>query len=97
MFAYVTLIYGGSKYLDGVILTGLGLRKQNVKYGLVCLITEDCNKYIDIIKIVYDKVIVIPYITPNKKFKDDIIIKNNIFENKFIMLVLNLIYLIKIY
>lgn len=84
MFAYVTLIYGGNKYLDGVILTGLGLRKQNVKYDLVCLITEDCIEYINIIKIIYDKVIVIPYITPNKKFENDIIIKNHIYENKFI-------------
>ena len=30
--AYVSLMYGGDKYLDGVILTGLGLRRQNTKY-----------------------------------------------------------------
>jgi alpha-N-acetylglucosamine transferase len=82
--AYVTLIYGGDKYLDGVILTGLGLRKQNTKYKLICMITEDCKHLIDIINIIYDKVIIVPYITFIKKFDSDIIINDIIFNSTFI-------------
>jgi hypothetical protein len=78
--AYVSLIYGGDKFLDGIILTGLGLRKQNTKYDLVCLLTEDCIKYKDIINIIYDKIIVVPYITP-RNIKDSIKISNNIFKS----------------
>ena len=82
--AYVTLLYGGDKYLDGVLITGLGLRKQRTKFELICLITKDCIKYTNIIKLIYDKVLVVPYITPNKKFYDDILINNNIYEERFI-------------
>lgn len=78
--AFVSLIYGGDKFLDGVILTGLGLRKQNTKYDLVCLITEDCIQYKDIISIIYDKIIVVPYITP-KNINNSIKISNNIFKS----------------
>jgi hypothetical protein len=79
--AYVTLLYGGNKYLDGVILTGLGLRKQDTKFDLICLITNDCSDYIDIIKIIYDKVIIVPYITPKDNINDSIKISKKIFKN----------------
>ena len=40
-YAYVTLLYpnknGTCTYLDGAILTALGLRKQNVKYKIICI------------------------------------------------------------
>jgi alpha-N-acetylglucosamine transferase len=70
-FSYVTLLYpdkyNNVSYLDGVILTGLGLRRQNVKYKLICLITPDVsNDVINIIKIIYDETIVVPYISPLK-------------------------------
>ncbi len=78
--AYVTLIYGGDKFLDGVILTGLGLRKQNTQYELVCLITEDCEEYKDIIKTIYDKVIVVPYISP-RDINNSIKISKKIFKS----------------
>jgi hypothetical protein len=38
--AYVTLLYGGNKYLEGILLTGLGLRKQNIKYYLSIIILQ---------------------------------------------------------
>jgi hypothetical protein len=77
--AYVTLLYGGNKYLEGILLTGLGLRKQNIKYNLICMITEDCIEYKDIINIIYDEIIVIPYITPKEVSFNSIKISNKIF------------------
>ena len=68
-YSYVTLLYpdkyNNVSFLDGVILTGLGLRRQKTKYKLICLITSDIlQEIINIIKIVYDEVIVVPYISP---------------------------------
>lgn len=77
-FSYVTLFYpdkyGNSSFLDGVILTGLGLRRQNTKYKLICLVTPDVSNDIKkIIKILYDEIIVIPYISPLKNAEIKII------------------------
>ena len=68
-YAYVTLLYLNKNkeatYLDGILLTGLGLRRQNTNYDLICLVTPDIsNDIIKIIKIIYDKVVIIPYISP---------------------------------
>jgi alpha-N-acetylglucosamine transferase len=87
-FSYVTLLYpdkhNNVSFLDGVILTGLGLRRQNTKYKLICLITPDVSNDIkEIIKIIYDEIIVVPYISPLKNA--DIKIISNIFSpNDFI-------------
>lgn len=43
-YCYVTLLFSHDNkcdYFEGVILTGLGLRKQKVKYPLICLVTPD--------------------------------------------------------
>lgn len=77
--AYVVLLYGGNRYLEGVLLTGLGLKKQNTKYKLICMLTEDCKEFIDIINIVYDEIIIVPYITPRNMNINSIKILNKIF------------------
>jgi lipopolysaccharide biosynthesis glycosyltransferase len=68
-YVYVTLLFpdkhGKCSFLDGCVLTALGLRKQNVKYKIICMITKDVDyKTINILKIVYDEIIVVPYISP---------------------------------
>jgi hypothetical protein len=68
-FAYLTLLYpdkyNNVSFLDGVILVGLGLRRQKIKHKLVCLVTPDVSEDIkNIIKILYDEIIVVPYISP---------------------------------
>ena len=73
-YAYVTLLYpnknGECTYLDGAILTALGIRKQNIKYKLICMITNDIkDDVIDILKILYDEIISVEYISPIKKLK----------------------------
>ena len=70
-FSFVTLLYPNkyknTSFLDGVILTGIGLRKQNTQYRLICLVTPDVsNNIIKIINIIYDEIIVVPYISPLK-------------------------------
>lgn len=92
-YAYVTLLYPNkhriATFLDGVILTGLGLKKQNVKHKLICLVTPDISNDIkNIIKILYDEVITVPYISPFKnaeiKIISDIFSPNDfINENEF--------------
>ena len=69
LYCYVTLLYPDKhknvSFLDGVILVGLGLRRQETKYKLICLVTSDVsNDIIKIIKIIYDEIIVVPYISP---------------------------------
>lgn len=68
-YAFVTLIYPNKKnewsYIDGSILTALGLRKQKTKYKIICMVTSDATDYIkDILKIVYDEIIIVDYISP---------------------------------
>lgn len=77
-FSYVTLFYpdkhGNYSFLDGVILAGLGLRRQNTKYKLICLVTSDVSNEIKkVIKILYDEIIVVPYISPLKNAEIKII------------------------
>lgn len=80
-YAYVTLLYpnknGICTYLDGAILTALGLRKQNVIYKIICIVTNDIKQeYIDILKILYDDIIVVDYISPIKKLNQITIISD---------------------
>jgi hypothetical protein len=94
-FAYITLLYpnknGDCVYLDGALLMALGLRRQNVKYEIICMVTPDVsNKIIDILKILYDKIITVDYITPIKNkginiiseiFSKDNYISNNKYKD----------------
>jgi len=80
-YAYVTLLYpnkyGVCTYLDGAILTALGLRRQNVKHKIICMVTKDISeKDIQILKILYDEIIYIDYITPVKNLNGINIISN---------------------
>lgn len=76
-FCYVTLLFCHNNkcdYLEGVILTGLGLRKQNVKYKMICLVTPDVSKKDrEIILEIWDKIIEIEYISPVKELNGIII------------------------
>ena len=49
-YCYVTLLYldknNYPSYLDGVLLSGLGLRRQGVQYKLICLVTSDVTEEI---------------------------------------------------
>jgi hypothetical protein len=68
-YVYVTLLFpnkfGKCDYLDGAILTGLGLKYQNVKYKLICMVTPDVSfEVINILKKIYCEVIVVNYISP---------------------------------
>jgi len=85
-YAYVTLLYpnknGECSYLDGALLTALGLRRQNVKYKLICMITKDIkDNVIDILKILYDDIIKVDYISPIKKL-NGIEIISDFFDKK---------------
>lgn len=71
-FAYVALLFPDpkskkDKYMDGCIGVALGLRKQKVKADIICMCTPDI---LDItkntLKIVFDKVITVPYIIPHE-------------------------------
>jgi len=78
-YCYVSLLYSHNNkcdYLEGVLLTGLGLRKQNVKYPLICLVTSDVSlENREIILKIWDKVIEVEYISPIPNL-NGILIKN---------------------
>jgi hypothetical protein len=44
-YAFISLLYSNKKgewtYLEGAILTALGLRKQNTKFKIICMVTPD--------------------------------------------------------
>jgi alpha-N-acetylglucosamine transferase len=85
-YAYVTLLYPNKKgectYLDGAILTALGLRKQNIKYKLICMITSDINDEVkNILRLLYDDIVIVDYISPIKKI-GGIQIISDIFDKK---------------
>lgn len=68
-YAYISLLYpdkkGNCGYLDGAILTALGLRKQRTKHKIICMVTPDVPESIkENLLIVYDSVIVVDYIAP---------------------------------
>ncbi len=88
-YAYITLLYPNKHkkctYLDGALLTGLGLRKQNVKYESICMITPDIEEnIIAILKIVYDRIVIVDYITPVKKLNGIHIISDIFPPNDYI-------------
>jgi mannosyltransferase OCH1-like enzyme len=85
-FAYVTMLYpnkhGECTYLDGAILTALGLRKQNIKYKIICMITKDIKQdVIDVLNLLYDEIVIVDYISPIKSL-NGIDIISDIFSPK---------------
>ncbi len=78
-YAFVTMIYGNqSHYINGVILMALGLRKQNVKQDIICLITKDNLIYKEILEKIFDFVYEVPYISSIKHDEDTILISEKI-------------------
>lgn len=70
-YAFISLLYpnkqGQWTYLEGAILTALGLRKQQVNHKIICMVTPDVTEEIsNLLKIVYDQVIIVDYISPLK-------------------------------
>ena len=56
---------GKAAYLDGCILAGLGLKRQNTNADVVCFITHDISKKDkQKLEVVFDRVIYVPYISP---------------------------------
>lgn len=89
-FAYITLLFpnktGECTYLDGALLLAFGLRKQNTKYKLICMVTPDTSQdTINILQSIYDEIVVVDYITPvnNKGITiiKDIFSKNDYFND----------------
>ena len=85
-YAYVMSIFPDPKtnqptYLDGCILSALGLRKQNTHADIICMVTPDMKKNtIDKLNIVFDKVIKTPYIAPYDKGYNTIMMDPKLFE-----------------
>lgn len=71
-FAYAVLLFPDpksklDKYMDGCIGVALGLRKQKTKADLVCMCTPDVTEETkNILRIVYDRVVTVPYILPHE-------------------------------
>lgn len=85
-YAFVTLLYPNKNneytYLDGALLMALGLRKQNVKNKIICMITPDVNMETrTILKILYDEIVEVQYISPINK-SNHIKIISEIFSKK---------------
>lgn len=81
-YAYVTLLYPNKNkkctYLDGTILMALGLRKQNTKHKLICMVTDDVSEHdTNILKMLYDEIKVVDCISP---LDTGIKIQKDIFE-----------------
>ena len=82
-YAFVSLLYpnkhGEWTFLEGALLSALGLRKQNIKNKIICMVTPDITTEItNILKIVYDEIKIVDYISPLEKAK--IKIRGDIFD-----------------
>ena len=54
-----------ASYLDGCILAGLGLKRQNTYADVICFITPDISEDDKAkLEVVFDKVMYVPYISP---------------------------------
>lgn len=60
--AFVTLLMGAPHYLYGVIAMVHSLRKTETKYNIVCMITPDFQHYKLLLEIIFDEVVVVPYL-----------------------------------
>jgi len=69
-FAYAVGMFpnpktGEAAYLDGCLLAGLGLKRQQTNADVICFITPDISKKDKKkLEVVFDKVIYVPYISP---------------------------------
>jgi len=62
-YAFVTLIMYNPQYIYGALVMGHSLKLSKTKHELVCMITDDLyNYYGKYIELVYDRVIIIPYL-----------------------------------
>lgn len=71
-YVFISLLFpnknGKCTYLDGALLTALGIKRQNSKYKIICMVTPDIDDDIKkILQIVYDEIITIDYISPLEK------------------------------
>jgi lipopolysaccharide biosynthesis glycosyltransferase len=63
MNAFVTLVMHQAHYIKGALVMGYSLKLTKTKYHVVCMVTKDIfNNYNDILKLVFDDVILVPYI-----------------------------------
>jgi lipopolysaccharide biosynthesis glycosyltransferase len=60
--AYVTLCMGQHHYIKGALAMAFSLRKTNTKHIIVCMITPDLSRYKNILGVIFDKVIIVPYL-----------------------------------
>lgn len=60
--AFVTLLMGAPHYVYGAIAMAHSLRKTKTKYDIVCMITPDFQKYIHLLEIIFNKVVVVSYL-----------------------------------
>ncbi len=59
-YAYVTFIIRNDSYLPGALVFAYGLRLQQTKYDLICIVSDNISKQaIDTLHILYDDVIVL--------------------------------------
>lgn len=71
-YAFVTLLFprpdnvNESPYMVGNISVALGLKRQNTRAQLICMVTPDVDKdTIKALEIVYDQVLTVPYLMPH--------------------------------
>jgi alpha-N-acetylglucosamine transferase len=77
-FAYCTLVMKGDSYIPGAVALAMSLTEHKSKYKKLCMVTDDVSKEgCDILKNVFDDVILVPYITkdtvPLKSEKQEVI------------------------
>lgn len=68
-YAYVSVLYGNNIYITGAMVLGYSLMKTKTTYDRVILVTPDVSdEYINYLKLVWNVVIPINYISSNPKF-----------------------------
>lgn len=70
MEAYVFVIFGGDRYIPGVLVASYSIKMTNTTREIICMVTDDVSQEgIDLIKTYVDKVIKIDYITSKARMK----------------------------
>ena len=70
MEAYVFVIFGGDRYVPGVLVAAYSLKMTGTTREIICMVTHDVSQEgIDLIKTYVDKVIKIDYITFKARMK----------------------------
>lgn len=74
-YAYITLLMLNDNYLPGVMIVGHSIRNMWSKQGkindidLVVMVTKEISdRAINLLRLIYDRVVKVPYITPIKGF-----------------------------